>query len=527
MSQDQPGGGLDWDLEVPGQHARNTTQSSGGNGWFTKPKDPTAEMGKFLTSIRTRYKGTMQGYNSAAEVRLWYDNMENALVTRAQISNRLFPTLSPALATHWAASLTTMLFTEQVPLRVTVQNNVLYQPVAEYNAAVIVYVQVRQRYITPVANLLLYEVVHEEKRAEIAQALTAVRGGVQEVGDVADYNALKTILSSSRYTLMETLDNAVWNKGVASALTTSGSASGSTRTVVLAMNREQINLYDYATAGHAAAIAAAAGNNAATVFSIEDVKQMCARLVLGHHLKKTIAPRVLETFRKEGMFLITAVAPATEPTVRLEVPLPDDDANNVVQRQDIHIKKGWLAAYSSVVSVKRADKKANRAAPAVVVAEAAAATFTYPSAAPAKRTRVERPQQRRDVPAAVSSGGGSRPAVNAETRQYGQRQPAYQQPPRGGAGAKATAQLTNPQHRSGANGPPMANKPIAQHGMGRYGASSAGPTDKSVPANYVCWNCGTKGEHTVKECRTPRVLCRQCGYKHAPGKCLGYLRIRQ
>ncbi len=59
---------------------------------------------------------------------------------------------------------------------------------------------------------------------------------------------------------------------------------------------------------------------------------MCAHLVLGHHLKKTITPLVIETFRAHRIFLIPAVAPATEPTVLLEVPLAAADVNNVVQR---------------------------------------------------------------------------------------------------------------------------------------------------------------------------------------------------
>jgi hypothetical protein len=208
-SREPHSGGLDWDIDDPGEHARTNEQSTGGNGWFSRPTDPTKEMAIFLVSLRKRFTGNFQGHDSAAEVRLWFTKMEDKLITRTAISNRLFPTITPALASNWAASLTTTLFTDEVPPRVTSQNNALHQSVAEYNAAVILFREVRQRFIAPLSNLLLYELVSQEKRAEIAQALTAVRGGVQEVGDVGDYIALRDLLSSPSYTLIETLDDAV------------------------------------------------------------------------------------------------------------------------------------------------------------------------------------------------------------------------------------------------------------------------------------------------------------------------------
>ena len=527
-SREPHSGGLDWDIDDPGEHARTNEQSTGGNGWFSRPTDPTKEMAIFLVSLRKRFTGNFQGHDSAAEVRLWFTKMEDKLITRTAISNRLFPTITPALASNWAASLTTTLFTDEVPPRVTSQNNALHQSVAEYNAAVILFREVRQRFIAPLSNLLLYELVSQEKRAEIAQALTAVRGGVQEVGDVGDYIALRDLLSSPSYTLMETLDDAVWNKGVASALQTIGALAGTTRTVVLAMRREQSNLFNYATVGHAAAIAAAAGNNAASVFSIDDVNQMCARLVLGHHLKKTITPRVLETFRANRIFLIPAVAPATEPTVLLEVPLAAADVNNVVQRQDVLVRKGWLAAHSGAVGVKQVDKRAKRSAPVAVVAETAAVTSFNNSSSSGyvKRTRVERTPQRTDG-AVAAHRGGARPAFNAEARPttagHSQRQHVHQQH----RGGPAAAQQAHPQHRGSTGGPAAAGKTTAPHGRHVERFRTAGPADKRVTADYICWNCGTKGEHSVFECRQPRVQCDKCGFQHAAGRCLGYLRSKK
>ena len=193
------------------------------------------------------------------------------MTTRVIIGRELFPTLTPALASHWAASLTAMLFTATVPPRVAAQGNVLFQTPAEYATAGILFGELRRRFIDPLAHLLLYELVCQEKRAEIAQALTQQRGAAQAVGDVDDYSALKELLSSPAFTLLESLEDAVWAKGVAVALQSTSAVAGATRTVVLAMRQEQNDLFNYATVGHEIAIAAGRANNALAVFTIGDL----------------------------------------------------------------------------------------------------------------------------------------------------------------------------------------------------------------------------------------------------------------
>jgi hypothetical protein len=55
---------------------------------------------------------------------------------------------------------------------------------------------------------------------KLAQALTDNRAatGVQAKGDVADYLALKGVLSSAQFTLVASLQDAVWKKGVQRSL---------------------------------------------------------------------------------------------------------------------------------------------------------------------------------------------------------------------------------------------------------------------------------------------------------------------
>ncbi len=235
------------------------------------------------------------------------------------------------------------------------------------------------------------------------------------------------------------------------------------------------------TVGLAAAITAAAGNNVAAVFSIADVNQMYARLVLGHHLKKMISSRVLETFRANRIFLIPA---NTEPTVLLEVPLAAADVHNVVQRQDVHVRKGWLAAYSAAVSVKQYEKEAKRSAPVAAVTS----LHTNSESGNTRRTRVEQAPQRTDATTTVQRGRGTGPSSNAEARPLK-------------TGYKRNLQ-THQHHRGGAGGPAAAVRTTGHHGVERRGERfrTAGTAVRHVAAGYVCCNCGTKGDHTVFEC---------------------------
>ena len=243
-------GGLNWEIDDPGEHGRATERGTGGGGWFIRSPDPTKSMGAYLGTLRTRFVGCFQGHDSPAEVRKWFASTEAKMTTRVIIGRELFPTLTPALASHWAASLTAMLFTATVPPRVAAQGNVLFQTPAEYATAGILFGELRRRFIVPLAHLLLYELVCQEKRAEIAQALTQQRGAAQAVGDVDDYSALKELLSSPAFTLLESLEDAVWAKGVAVAQQSTSAVAGATRTVVLAMRQEQNDLFNYATVGH-------------------------------------------------------------------------------------------------------------------------------------------------------------------------------------------------------------------------------------------------------------------------------------
>ena len=528
MSGHQPRpSGLDWGVGAAGAHARNNEHSTGGNGLFSKPSLPTKEMAGFLTNCRLNFAGVFLGHNSAAEVQRWFTEAETRIITTARPTNQLFSTLSPQLANNWTASLTTMMFTEDEPARVTVANNVLHQSIAEYDAALLIFRDVRRRYISPLLNMLLYELVHQDKRAEIAQALTQELGAVHDVGDVADYRAFRALLASPTHTLMESLEDAVWSKGVATALNVAGVPTGATRTVVLAMRREQSELFTYATVAHAAAIATAGGDGTALVFSMNDVQQMCARLVLGHHLKRTVVPSVLEAFRANNMLLVPAVAPATERSVVLEVPLPAADVQNVVQRQDALVKKGWTETFGSASAART-----KRGAPIPVSAEVAVVT-----AFNAKKARRQIPH-RAD---AGGGGGGVRPAYSAAPRPLStdstQRTHGYQQ--QGGAGAPTAAPPKQQQYRPQASyaqqhlrqggGAAAAAGTSAAHGGVRHAERSQGASadPKPVAANYICWNCAAKGQHTSWNCKAPSVLCTTCGFKHAPGRCLGYLRTKK
>ncbi len=109
--------------------------------------------------------------------------------------------------------------------------------------------------------------------------------------------ALKTVLASPQFTLIASLQEAVWKKCVQRCLANHQGHVGATRVVALAMSQEQADLYAYATAEHGNVLPGGAANDDDPAFSANDVRHVCARVVLGHHLGQTISPKILETFR--------------------------------------------------------------------------------------------------------------------------------------------------------------------------------------------------------------------------------------
>jgi hypothetical protein len=51
----------------------------------------------------------------------------------------------------------------------------LGQTLIEYRDSVALFNQARRRYVVPLASLILYDIVATQKRADVAQALTASR----------------------------------------------------------------------------------------------------------------------------------------------------------------------------------------------------------------------------------------------------------------------------------------------------------------------------------------------------------------
>ena len=61
-------GGLNWEIDDPGEHGRATERGTGGGGWFIRSPDLTKSMGAYLGTLRTRFVGCFQGHDSPAEV---------------------------------------------------------------------------------------------------------------------------------------------------------------------------------------------------------------------------------------------------------------------------------------------------------------------------------------------------------------------------------------------------------------------------------------------------------------------------
>ena len=353
--------------------------------------------------LKAKNAGVLQGHGSTMQVEKWFTDLHSHVISRCQFHpSSTFPTLTPQLAANYAANLRALLFTVDVPPRVP-GNGPLGQSLVEYEASVDLFNQARRRYIVPLAALVLYDFVDPQKRADVAQALTDNRAatGVQAEGDVADYLALKGVLSSAQFTLVASLQEAVWKRGVQRSLVNLEGHAGATRAVTLAMHQEQSDLYTYATAEHGNVLPGGAADDDAPAFSANDVRRMCARVVLGHHLDKTISPRVLEAFRQHNIFLVPQAQLGAIPTVVLSVPPQPLDKNNIVKGQDVAIKRAWDRTFKDRPTDTNQKRRAQQ-----ITAQASAATTT------AKRNRK----------AAAKALAASVAAVAAQQQQQQQQQ---------------------------------------------------------------------------------------------------------
>jgi Zinc knuckle len=485
--------GLDFTQATPGVVVTQRATSSA-NGWFADgPETPAQARGykTFLADMNSRFANNFDGYKSLPLVSRWFTWAEQALLEKAEISGKTFTFMAPALATHYAVALTNMLFTDEVPARITTVNSPLKEAAAEYDQSIGTFRLMRKRYVVPFARLLLYTLVAANKRAEVVQALTMARGSVQRVGDVIDYIALKGVLTSKAFIQMETLHNAVFKNGVAKAAAVgTGSVHGVTRTIVLAMKEESNAMYNYMLEEFADRALAAPDLDTA-VYTGNDLKAMASKLILGHHLGATLSSQALETLRRQNLLVRTDVH--GQESIVLEVPMIDPEG--VLARLDLPLRRAWLSNYGDALPPKKHDgpakrKKATAPAepnPPTTVANTAAAEATgHRSSSKHLDKRPKAGGHGRSSSSSSASSSTSSSSRAADQSAISSARPPRSQPPG-----------THP------------STPASQNGAPR-------PTRRSTS---LCYNCAEVG-HWSPECSKPKVECAQCGRTHIPGPCI-------
>ena len=513
----------------------SSTASGGGNGWFIRIPTPPKDFAAVLTDLKAKNSGVLQGHGSADEVVLWFAHLQEYIVGRCQFPPAsTFPTMSPQMASNYAANLRLLLFTEDVPARIA-GNGPLGQTAVEYRDSVALFNQARRRYIVPLASLILYDIVTTQKRADLAQALTAVRtgpglGGVQAEGDVADYLALKTVLASPQFTLIASLQEAVWKKGVQRCLVNLHGHTGAARAVALAMAQEQVDLYAYATAEHGNALPGGAVSDDDPAFSANDVRRMCARVVLGHHLGRTIPPKILENFRQHNIFLRAPAVGGVVPSIVLTLPSQSDDLLGIVRAQDQNVKRAWELTFPQPASA-HVDK---RRPPAEAVQSASAAAVV------AKRSRLPK-KGGHAVSHGATDDGRSLPVTYESQERYLQeklrllQQSASHQQRTGHAGIRRQHADTTVQAWDSTDvyAAMAAARPPSEQGRHAFPArpivggparAATRPTPADLqpgraPHQKRCFNCGLAGHYRV-DCMAPSLKCLTCGRRHVKGPCI-------
>ena len=491
-------GGLDYTQATPGVTSTQRTSSSA-NGWFADgPETPAQARGykTYLSELSGRFTNSFDGYKSLPVVNRWFAWAEQALLEKAEISKSTFTFMTPALAVHYGVSLSNMLFTDDVPARVTTVNNPLKESVAEYDLSVAAFRRMRQHFVVPFARLLLYTMVAPDKRAEVVQALTTVRGVVQRVGDVVDYIALKGVLKTKAFVQMETLDNAVFKNGVAKATSVgSGSVKGVTRTIVMAMKEESVAMYNYMLEEFADRAQAAPDLDTA-VYTGNDLKAMASKLVLGHHLGATLSLSSLDALRRHNL-LVQTDAQGHESIV-LEVPMLDPES--VLAKLDLPLRKAWLNSFGDALPPRKHDAPAKRKKatapsepnPPSTVATTAAAGATAHRSGPQHQEKRTKNRHRKD-------GNQSRPSSSSSSSS---------------SSASSSSRSSAEQSSLHSARPPHSQTPATHRST--PGASAWAPTSRGTT---VCFNCAEVG-HKSPDCKKPKALCSQCSRTHAVGPCI-------
>jgi Zinc knuckle len=495
-------GGLDFNESAPGASGAQRVAGSA-NGWFIDAPEIPASASKYktyLSEMSTRFVNQLDGYKSTRLVNQWFVKAEALILEKAQISKNTFGFLAPALSTHYGVALSTYFFTEAVPVRNTGANNPLLESVQQYNQSLDAFRLMRQRFVAPFARQILYTMVTPGKRAEVAQALTAARGAVNKEGDVADYIALKDVLSSKAFTQIETLDEAVFKNGMPKASAAgSGSLKGVTRTVVMAMKEESTSMYNYMIEEHAARVRAA-GNIDTVLYTGRDLMAIADKLILGHHLGTTLPSAVLETLRLKNLIVTTDVNGVER--IVLEVPLID--ADGVLDRCNLSLRKAWHQHYSDALPTKKDGplkrKKATvsaETAPPAVTADAAAAEASGPRSIPehqGKRSK-SRAVRFRDSKKATPSSASTAKAKD----EAGRASIDSAQPPR--------------------NRPTSNSASSSPRGSGTSHPAREQRGDWRDMSTVQCYNCAEMG-HFASRCPEPKVRCSQCQKNHRAGSCI-------
>jgi Zinc knuckle len=493
-------GGLDFNEAPPGATGPQRLTASA-NGWFVDaPETPSAARiyKPYLSDLATRFVNQFDGYKPARVVTQWFEKAEQLLTEKAVITKLTFGYMPQALASHYGVALIQHLFTEDVPARINTANNPLKETVAEYDQSITNFRQMRQRYVVPFARQILYTMVAPHKRAEVAQALTTARQGVNKEGDVVDYIALKDVLSSKAFTQIETLEEAVFKNGMPKAFAAgSGALKGVTRTIIMAMKQESTAMYNYMNEEFAARVRAA-GNIDTALYTGRDLMAIADKLILGHHLGATLTPSVLESLRQKNL-VVVADANGVEKIV-LEV--PQNDSEGILGRLDAPLRKAWRSIYADSLPTKKSDGPVKRkkaaasaeATPTAIVADTAAAEASGTRSTPGhqeKRSKNRHARFSDTKKTTQSATSSSSSKVDAAQATIGSAQPPRHRPPTG--------------HSAGSS-------------SRNVGASNSSQEQRDM-TNVQCYNCAEMG-HYAPNCAKPRTKCEQCKKSHQVGPCI-------
>ena len=328
-------GGMDFIRAFRTEDSEGERDGSG-TGWFRRSTLLHKSVNKQLQQFKQR--GVLNGAFGPRDVGNLFQALERTVTDALRLSARdVFPSLPSSLQQSFFACLSSNVFNQERPTRVSRQNSPDYSTPAAFNTYIDLYNKAQDKLVSPICRFVFYTLVDSSLQTALAQALQTALHRMDPIGSLSSYQTMVNILHSGPFTVMAPVRAILAQSGVEAQLGDRRSPAGATRLLFSAMKTEATTLLRYMTVPNGPFPTTPEALTEAR-FSYRDINVMLNRLVLGLNLERNLPVTSLRELKRKG--LVFQTQPNGQDFVFLDLPTEEDDPHGVVKAQDRHV---WRA----------------------------------------------------------------------------------------------------------------------------------------------------------------------------------------